>query len=141
MMQVPDQRAIIDRRALSAAIGEVAAQANGEQRPAIVGLLRDALTRGREEMGRRLLAAPAAGHEIAAGYTFLVDQLVRAILTKQFRDRAGNDHQQQEGENPAFDRQIAQQRPGRAAPATCTGATADTSRVPPPPSLRRAALW
>ena len=38
-----------------------------------------ALDHGRAELGRRLDDKPSAGHEITAGYAFLIDQLLRAI--------------------------------------------------------------
>lgn len=77
--RVPAQRAIIDRRALSEEI-ETLHAADGERaRPAIVTALRTALDQGRSELGRRLVEAPSAGHEVAAGFSFLMDQLLRVI--------------------------------------------------------------
>ena len=48
-------------------------------RARIVTLLRDALEAGREEMAQRLAKRPSAGHEVTAGLSFLIDQLVRLI--------------------------------------------------------------
>lgn len=78
--RIPGQRAIIDRRALAGTIAEhVEAEGAVKARPAIVSALRNALEKGREELTRRLEEKPSAGHEITAGYAFLVDQLVRTI--------------------------------------------------------------
>jgi [protein-PII] uridylyltransferase len=44
-----------------------------------VELLREALAAGRAELTERLARKPAAGHEIAHGHAFLIDQLVRVI--------------------------------------------------------------
>jgi [protein-PII] uridylyltransferase len=76
---VANQRAIIDRRALTATIAELVAAKGAAARPEIVGALRDALEAGRAELSRRLEDKPSAGHEITAGFSFLVDQLVRTI--------------------------------------------------------------
>jgi [protein-PII] uridylyltransferase len=79
-LRIPNQRAVIDRRQLVAAIGEAVAQKGCEQaRPTVVALLREALDNGRAELGRRLLAKPSAGHEIVHGHAFLADQLIRVI--------------------------------------------------------------
>ncbi|WP_095012580.1 [protein-PII] uridylyltransferase [Tsuneonella mangrovi] len=78
--RIPSQRSIIDRRALAGKIADLAeADGAAKARPAIVAALRDALASGREELGRRLEEKPSAGHEITAGYAFLVDQLLRTI--------------------------------------------------------------
>ncbi len=71
--RIPDQRAIVDRRALAEAV------AAARDRPAVVELLRAALADGREEIARRLALRPSAGHDSAAQQAFLVDQLVRVI--------------------------------------------------------------
>jgi len=78
--KIPNQRAIIDRRALSQAIAELVAE-NGaaKSRPEVVRLLRAALDHGHEELGRRLLEKPSAGHEITRGHAFLTDQLIRVM--------------------------------------------------------------
>ena len=68
--KVPDRRAIIDRRALSDALG-------GAGRQDAATLLGDALAKGRDEIARRLLALPYAGTECAAATAFLTDQVVR----------------------------------------------------------------
>ena len=77
--RLPNQRAIIDRRALAEAIAAAVAQQGAKARPAVVALLREALAAGREELSRRLTLHPTAGHDCARGHAFLVDQLVRVI--------------------------------------------------------------
>ena len=78
--RIQNQRAVIDRRALAAAISEcVAAEGAAKARPAVVELLRAALALGRAEIARRLAEHPGAGHESAEVQAFLVDQLIRLI--------------------------------------------------------------
>jgi [protein-PII] uridylyltransferase len=79
-LRIPNQRAVIDRRALTATIAaEVAAKPPTGQRMKVVEALRAALAHGREEIARRLEERPAAGHDAAAAQAFLVDQLLRVI--------------------------------------------------------------
>ncbi|GGD60182.1 [protein-PII] uridylyltransferase [Erythrobacter arachoides] len=78
--KVPNQRKIVDRRALAAAIDAVVAEKGAAKgRPAVVALLRAALADGRAELQGRLLKRPGAGHEHAHGQAFLIDQLIRVI--------------------------------------------------------------
>ncbi len=77
--RVPNQRAILDRRALAETIEELHTGQGQGARPVIVAALKEALRAGREELDRRLAVRPAAGHEITAGHAFLIDQLVRVI--------------------------------------------------------------
>lgn len=77
--RVPGQRAIIDRRALAEEIEALFERSGTSARPAIVGALRSALLEGRAELARRLLETPSAGHEVTAGFSFLMDQLLRVI--------------------------------------------------------------
>jgi [protein-PII] uridylyltransferase len=77
--RVPEQRRVIDRRALAEEIAALHAEGGAGARPAIVAALRLALDTGRAELGRRLLEAPSAGHEVTAGFSFLIDQLLRVI--------------------------------------------------------------
>ena len=80
VIRIPNQRAVIDRRALTEAIRAAVTEAGGPQaRQPVVELLRAALARGRAEVERRLLARPAAGHDCAEAQAFLVDQLIRVI--------------------------------------------------------------
>ena len=77
--RIPNQRAIADRRKLTAAIDVLVEEQGEKARNDIVALLRDALEQGRAEIARRLEEKPSAGHECTAGQAFLVDQLVRVI--------------------------------------------------------------
>ena len=80
MSRIQNQRAVIDRRLLAAAIGEVvAAKGAAKARPKVVELLRGALAAGRDEIARRLGEHPSAGHDCAEAQAFLVDQLIRVI--------------------------------------------------------------
>ena len=54
--RIPNQRAIVDRRALGGAIAEIVEQKGADKsRLAVVELLRQALEQGREEIARRLI--------------------------------------------------------------------------------------
>ncbi|MBN8484738.1 MAG: [protein-PII] uridylyltransferase [Sphingomonadales bacterium] len=78
--RIANQRAVIDRRALAGAIADAVAETGAAKaRPRVVELLRGALASGREEIARRLLEKPSAGHLCAEAQAFLVDQLVRVI--------------------------------------------------------------
>ena len=74
------RRAVLDRRALSAAV----AQVERDDRQAVLGLVRQALDDGRRELRRRLEAG-AAGAGIVAAQTSLVDQLLRVLLERAAR--------------------------------------------------------
>ena len=78
--RLPNQRAIVDRRALAETVARLHDEGGPAARGAIVAGLRQALADGRAELTRRLQARPAAGHEIAGGHAFLIDQLVRVIF-------------------------------------------------------------
>ena len=78
-MRLPNQRAIVDRRALAEMVA-ILADGGGKARAKIVAALKQALAAGRAELERRLLEKPAAGHEITAGHAFLIDQLIRVIF-------------------------------------------------------------
>ena len=78
---IPQRRAIIDRRALADRLHELPL-ADGDRAAlrALAGpLFREALDHGRAEIARRLDATPARGSEIAASYAFLTDQILRLI--------------------------------------------------------------
>ncbi|RVU07938.1 [protein-PII] uridylyltransferase [Novosphingobium umbonatum] len=81
-IRIPNQRAVIDRRGLMVAMGDAMEAAGGKAqaaRPRMVELLREALAKGREEIDRRLMERPGAGHDCAEAQAFLVDQLLRLI--------------------------------------------------------------
>jgi len=81
------QRAIVDRRALAEQVFALAdadddaenVDVPTDRRDVVLDALRTALDDGRAELERRLLAKPSAGHDIANGYAFLTDQIVRVI--------------------------------------------------------------
>ncbi|ANK12509.1 [protein-PII] uridylyltransferase [Erythrobacter neustonensis] len=77
--RVPSQRAIIDRRALAEQIAALHGAGGASARAAIVAALRAALDEGRRELNHRLEETPSAGHEVTAGFSFLIDQLLRVI--------------------------------------------------------------
>ncbi|WP_086739612.1 [protein-PII] uridylyltransferase [Erythrobacter colymbi] len=79
LKRVPAQRAIIDRRALAEEIASLHEAGGARARPAIVTALRMALDEGRAELSRRLMETPSAGHDVTAGFSFLMDQLLRVI--------------------------------------------------------------
>lgn len=77
--RVPRQRAIFDRRDLMSTISALVKEHGEDVRAPVLKTLQDALEKGRAELERRLAEKPSAGHEIALGYAFLTDQLVRVI--------------------------------------------------------------
>ncbi|MGQ7830574.1 [protein-PII] uridylyltransferase [Altererythrobacter sp. Z27] len=78
-LNVPNQRAVIDRRALADAIHALVEDQGEKARGQIVQLLRDALEQGRAEIARRLTEKPSAGHECTGAQAFLIDQIVRVV--------------------------------------------------------------
>ena len=81
VIRIPSPRSVIDRRSITTEIAALVAEHGGGAgaRKDIVALLREALTKGREEIARRLMNRPSAGHEVAEAQAFLVDQLMRII--------------------------------------------------------------
>ena len=78
--KIPNQRAIIDRRAITARVADLVHEAGGARaRSGVVDLLRQSLADGRDEIARRLAEKPSAGHDVAEAQAFLIDQLVRII--------------------------------------------------------------
>ena len=77
--QIPNRRAIIDRRALADGLRaiEAATEDTSARRHQLVALLRQALKDGREELKRRIAETPHRGVELASSYAFLTDQLLR----------------------------------------------------------------
>ncbi|MEZ5734300.1 MAG: [protein-PII] uridylyltransferase [Novosphingobium sp.] len=92
-IRIPNQRAVIDRRALTETIaGIVKEEGAAKGRQAIVDVLRKVLDDGRAEIARRLSEKPYAGHDIAQAQAFLIDQLIRIIHDHVISDvyRASN---------------------------------------------------
>ncbi|MEO6154054.1 MAG: [protein-PII] uridylyltransferase [Croceibacterium sp.] len=79
-LHIPNQRSVIDRRTLAAAVADAAAATPANKaRTKVIALLREALEAGRAELERRLAGKPSAGHETTHGFAFLIDQLIRVI--------------------------------------------------------------
>ena len=79
---LPNRRAIIDRRALSDRIAAAVSDRGRDttaMRGAIVAELRIALEAGREEAVRRLEARPTRGREAVSALAFLIDQILRVL--------------------------------------------------------------
>jgi [protein-PII] uridylyltransferase len=55
---ISNQRAVIDRRVLTAAVADLVAEHGAKARPQVVELLRGALESGRQEIARRLVEKP-----------------------------------------------------------------------------------
>jgi [protein-PII] uridylyltransferase len=70
LQPVPNQRDIVDRRAVAARLDEA-------DRKQAATILKEALGAGRAEIARRLEERPYAGTEAAAAYAFLTDQILR----------------------------------------------------------------
>ena len=85
-LRIPNQRAVIERRALSEAIARAVEEHGVGQRKPVIELLRNALVDGRAELATRLSDKPYAGTECAEGHAFLIDQLVRVIHDHVTRD-------------------------------------------------------
>src|SRR3546814_8815436 len=76
------RRAIIDRRTIADSLIAIISEHEGNAtkvRQAIVTRLKQALTEGRIEIGRRLLDHPSRGREAAAAQAFLIDQIIRPL--------------------------------------------------------------
>jgi [protein-PII] uridylyltransferase len=74
---LPARRAIIDRRIVADRLAALTGDDPREVRREATGLLREALAEGRAEIARRLAEHPSRGHEAAASYAFLTDQILR----------------------------------------------------------------
>jgi [protein-PII] uridylyltransferase len=80
VIRIPSPRAVIDRRGVTTRIAALVDQHGpAKARKDIVPILRDTLAQGRDEIARRLVAKPSAGHEVAEAQAFLVDQILRII--------------------------------------------------------------
>ncbi|WP_448585462.1 [protein-PII] uridylyltransferase [Thermaurantiacus sp.] len=76
--QVPNRRALIDRRSIAGDVARALDEAGeGERRAALVRVLKGALARGRAELRRRMAETPARGLELAHANCFLIDQVLR----------------------------------------------------------------
>ena len=78
--QLPNRRAIIDRRSLADVLGSLEGRDATALRNASTALLKPALDAGRAEIAARLVEHPHAGREAASGQAFLVDQILRLIF-------------------------------------------------------------
>jgi [protein-PII] uridylyltransferase len=76
---VPNRRAIVDRRALAEEIAAIATDDPALLRRDAIGKLKDALDAGRAEIARRLADRPSRGLEAANAQAFLIDQLLRLL--------------------------------------------------------------
>ena len=74
--QIPNRRALIDRRALAECLSALPGDGTA-LRQASARLLKPALDEGRAEIARRLIEHPSAGNAAAAAQAFLTDQILR----------------------------------------------------------------
>ncbi len=74
--QIPNRRALIDRRALAESLAALPGEGTA-LRQASVGILKPALDQGRAEIARRLVDHPSAGNAAATAQAFLTDQILR----------------------------------------------------------------
>ncbi|WP_184246131.1 [protein-PII] uridylyltransferase [Novosphingobium chloroacetimidivorans] len=80
VIRIPSPRSVIDRRGITTRIAALVEEHGpAKARKEIVPILRNALAQGREEIARRLVERPSAGHEVAEAQAFLVDQILRII--------------------------------------------------------------
>jgi [protein-PII] uridylyltransferase len=84
--QIPDRRAIVRRRALEEALAKLVEDLPGgadPPRPAVLALLRQALSEGRAEIRRRFETSGLLrndGDLVLASTSFLMDQLIRVLF-------------------------------------------------------------
>jgi len=78
MTEIPRQREIIDRRALSTALEALVASTAEPPRQRVTEILKAALVAGRAE-ARRRFEAGTTGTETAHALSFLMDQLIRVL--------------------------------------------------------------
>jgi [protein-PII] uridylyltransferase len=76
---LPNRRAIIDRRMLADALAALENDDRTKLRLAATASLKQALDAGRAEIEERLVAHPSRGLEIAASQAFLIDQILRLL--------------------------------------------------------------
>jgi [protein-PII] uridylyltransferase len=79
--QIPNRRNIIDRRRVVEALTALTeTRRDLELRREATAVLRGALNDGRAEIATRLSEYPSRGHDAAAAYAFLTDQILRLIF-------------------------------------------------------------
>jgi [protein-PII] uridylyltransferase len=74
---LPTRRAIIDRRVVADRLAAISDGDSLTLRREATAILREVLGSGRGEIARRLAEHPSRGHETAASYAFLTDQILR----------------------------------------------------------------
>ena len=90
---VPNRRALIDRRTVTAEVEAALADAPDEgRRQAVALVLKRALDGGRAEIKRRIAATPGRGLELAAAQSFLVDQILRIAFDAAVHHLYGRDN-------------------------------------------------
>ncbi|ONF96462.1 [protein-PII] uridylyltransferase [Sphingomonas jeddahensis] len=77
---VPNRRAIIDRRAIADSLTALEGNDPALLRRAATAMLKEALDAGRAEIARRLAERPSRGLEAANAQAFLVDQLLKLLF-------------------------------------------------------------
>ncbi len=77
--QLPNRRAIIDRRALADALAALEGRGDAQLRRGATAVLKAALDAGRAEIARRLSEHPSRGLEAANAQAYLVDQIIVAL--------------------------------------------------------------
>jgi [protein-PII] uridylyltransferase len=77
---VPNRRAIIDRRAIAESLTVLEGNDPALLRRAATAMLKEALDAGRAEIARRLAERPSRGLEAANAQAFLVDQLLKLLF-------------------------------------------------------------
>ena len=81
MVRIPRPRRIIDRKALSAGLDELAGWSgySAKTKPAVLETFKGALAAGHAEVRRRFEEERASGAEVVQANAYLMDELVRAI--------------------------------------------------------------
>ncbi len=79
--RIDNPRAIVNRRRLTARLGEIFAEipAGPKQRAAVLTLLKEALAAGRAEVRRRFEEEAASGTMTVRSESYLVDQIIRVV--------------------------------------------------------------
>ncbi len=77
---LPNRRAIIDRRALSDTIAALEGEDRTALRREATDLLKAALDSGRREVERRLIEHPSRGLEATTAQAYLIDQVLRVLF-------------------------------------------------------------